>query len=73
MGAQSTGNVAGNNYIGTNAAGDGPVPNGTGVSVLTLAAGNRIGGVNANEANLIAFNTGDGVWIRLPRVPTTPF
>ncbi|MGB5540294.1 MAG: right-handed parallel beta-helix repeat-containing protein, partial [Gammaproteobacteria bacterium] len=64
VGAQSTGNVAVNNYIGTNAAGDAAVPNLTGVSAYNDAAGNRIGGVNGNEANLIAFNTGDGVWIQ---------
>ena len=64
VGAQATGNVAVNNYIGTNAAGDAAVPNGTGASAYNGAAGNRIGGVNANEANLIAFNTGDGVWIQ---------
>ena len=63
IGALTTGNVAFGNLIGTDAAGNMPVPNGTGVSIHDGAADNRIGGVNADEANLIAHNTGDGVWV----------
>ena len=46
------------NYIGTNAAGDAPVPNTSAAVYLTGASGNTIGGDAAGAGNLIAFNTG---------------
>ena len=50
------------NYIGSNAAGDGPVPNVLfGVHVGGSTQGARIGGTEAGAGNLIAFNFGDGV------------
>ncbi|HEY9405680.1 MAG TPA: Calx-beta domain-containing protein [Pyrinomonadaceae bacterium] len=50
------------NYIGSNARGDGPVPNVlAGVNVGGSTQGARIGGTEAGAGNLIAFNTGDGV------------
>ena len=56
--------VVAGNYIGTNAAGDGPVPNVfVGVNVGGSPQGTRIGGTEAGTGNLIAFNVGDGVAI----------
>jgi len=50
------------NYIGSNAAGDGPVPNVfVGVHIGGTSQGARIGGTEAGAGNLIAFNVGDGV------------
>ena len=56
-GAGTTGNVIGGNYIGTNPAGTAAVPNGgAGVSILSGASGNSIGG-STLQANLaIRFN-----------------
>jgi CSLREA domain-containing protein len=52
------------NYIGTNASGAGALPNnGNGVRVYNVSNNNVIGGQAVGEANLIAFNTGDGVEI----------
>jgi len=50
------------NYIGSNAGGDGPVPNVlVGVNIGGSTQGARIGGTDAGAGNLIAFNIGDGV------------
>jgi len=56
----ATGNTVEGNYIGTNAAGTGPVPNPVGALVLA-ADGNTIGGPAAGAGNLISGNTTDGV------------
>ncbi|HEX8680960.1 MAG TPA: CSLREA domain-containing protein, partial [Ardenticatenaceae bacterium] len=56
----SSNRVAGN-YIGTNAAGTGALPNVTGVSILNGASNNLIGGALPVEQNTIAYNTNDGV------------
>jgi photosystem II stability/assembly factor-like uncharacterized protein len=50
------------NYIGSNAGGDGPVPNViAGVNIGGSTQGARVGGTEAGNSNLIAFNIGDGV------------
>jgi parallel beta-helix repeat protein len=49
------------NYIGTNAAGTAAIPNGTGVQVN--GENNTIGGTTDGDGNVIAFNTGDGVYV----------
>jgi len=49
------------NYIGTDAAGTAPLPNGTGVDVR--GQDSTIGGTTTGDGNLIAFNTGDGVHV----------
>ena len=57
----SVGNVIQGNFIGTNAAGTGPVPNtqqGIGVSGAT---NNTIGGTQNGAANKIAYNGGPGI------------
>ncbi|MGH2739970.1 MAG: hypothetical protein ACRDH6_05770, partial [Actinomycetota bacterium] len=58
-------NVVLGNYIGTNAAGNGAVANGShGVELRNLAAtGNTIGGAAAGAGNLISANGFDGVKI----------
>jgi hypothetical protein len=56
------GNVLEGNYIGTNQAGTGAVPNGTGIKVQS-SSGNTIGGTVLGRANKIALNTGVGVQV----------
>jgi hypothetical protein len=57
----SNGNLLEGNYIGTNAAGSGPLPNGLGgVLVFNNAIGNVTGGTIAGAGNTIAFNAGAG-------------
>ena len=52
------------NYVGTNAAGDGAIPNGDrGVQIDSGASGNTVGGNAAGEGNVISGNTGDGVLV----------
>ncbi len=64
-GANATTNAVRGNFIGTTITGASALPNGgPGVHVLTSAAGNTIGGAAAGEANVIAFNSVDGVWVQ---------
>jgi parallel beta-helix repeat protein len=57
----SNGNLLEGNYIGTNAAGSGALPNGLGgVLVFNNAIGNVTGGTIAGAGNTIAFNAGAG-------------
>jgi len=60
-GAGATGNFVEGNYIGTNPAGSGPVPNNTGVAILSDAGANIIGGSVPGAGNVISGNTTDGV------------
>jgi hypothetical protein len=57
----SVGNVIQGNFIGTDAAGTGPVPNVQQGIVLTSAVNNIIGGTQSEAANKIAFNGGPGI------------
>ena len=58
----TTGVLIQGNFIGTNAAGTGAVPNGRGVIFNSNApTGNTVGGTAAGSANRIAFNTGAGI------------
>ena len=60
----SNGNVVQGNRIGTNAAGTAGIPNViAGISITFGPKDNTIGGTAANEGNLIAFNTGDGIHV----------
>ena len=67
QGFATTGNVVAGNYVGTNAAGSGPVPNGYGVIVSLGASTNWIGAnpaygpENTDQRNVISGNTNDGV------------
>jgi len=63
------------NFIGTNAAGTGAVPNsGHGVELMHEGlVGNRIGGTEPGAANRIAFNFGDGVLLRDTVREDSPF
>ncbi len=54
----STGNLITGNFVGTNAAGA-SLPNGIGIRVGN--AGNTVGGLAPADANVIAFNIGNGV------------
>ncbi len=52
------------NFIGTDPTGLLPVPNsGHGILIQTSSAGSAIGGINAGEANTIAFNAGIGIFV----------
>ncbi|HYO99382.1 MAG TPA: Calx-beta domain-containing protein [Pyrinomonadaceae bacterium] len=56
------GNLVFGNFIGTQADGTTALPNaGNGVILTSATIFNTIGGVNAGESNLIAFNGGDGI------------
>jgi hypothetical protein len=57
----SSGNTIRGNYIGTDVAGTGALPNGVGVKIFNNSPNNFIGGIAAGEGNTIAFNTGAGV------------
>ena len=60
----TNGNVVRGNRIGTNAAGTAAIPNViAGISIDGRTANNIVGGTVANEGNLIAFNTGDGIHV----------
>ena len=52
----STGNTVKGNYIGTNAAGTGALPNLVGVRIDNGAASNTVGGSSASDRNVIAGN-----------------
>ena len=70
----SEGNIITGNYIGTDAAGTGALPNGTGVeiegSILgDLTDNNTIGGTAAGEGNVIAYNDRCGVLVDGERAP----
>ena len=61
-GSGTTGNQIQGNFIGTNAAGSGPLANSSsGVMIANGAGNNTIGGTIADAGNLIAFNSGDGI------------
>src|SRR5215207_2512325 len=50
------------NFVGTNAAGTGALPNGSGVRFdSNTPSGNTVGGTGAGSANRIAFNTSAGI------------
>ncbi|MEX1020622.1 MAG: DUF4397 domain-containing protein [Litorilinea sp.] len=57
------GNKVLGNYIGTNAAGDGPLPNGTAGVKLQESSNAQVGGPAGGEGNRIAFNTTNGVLV----------
>jgi hypothetical protein len=64
--AGTTGNVVEGNYIGLNAGGSGPLPNGLatyggGVVINFGAASNTFGGVTAAARNIISGNARDGI------------
>lgn len=54
-------NLVQGNIIGANASGNAGLPNASGVLITTSSRSNIVGGVTAGAANLIAFNTGDGL------------
>jgi hypothetical protein len=57
-------NVILGNYIGTNANGDGPIPNGDrGVQIESGADNNTVGGTTASARNIISGNGNDGIVI----------
>jgi len=70
-GAGTTGNVVRGNGIGTDP--DGPAARGNGGNGATFfdgAGGDRLGGTSADEANVVAFNRGDGVVVDGGSAPT---
>ena len=56
-------NVVAGNYIGTDAAGTGPLGN-SGSGVTITGSSNTIGGAGASAGNVIAYNQGNGVEVR---------
>ncbi len=64
-GTGTTGNIIRGNFIGTNAAGTGAIPNtDDGVSISDGASGNFVGGTVAGSRNVISGNANGGVQIR---------
>jgi hypothetical protein len=60
----ATGNMIMGNYLGTNAAGTGAVPNTfTGVYLFSSTSNTTIGGTVAGSANVISGNGQYGIWI----------
>jgi hypothetical protein len=58
------GNTIQGNFIGSNAGGTAAIANGgSGVSLSGSATNNMIGGTEPGSANLIAYNSGDGILI----------
>ena len=51
------------NYIGTDVSGTGALGNGSGGINLNSGSSNKIGGIGANEGNVIAFNNGIGIYV----------
>jgi hypothetical protein len=49
------------NFIGTDATGTKPVPNGSGILIVN-SSNNWVGGLTSGAGNTIAFNNGPGVW-----------
>jgi len=63
-GTASSGTTLENNYIGTDVNGTADLGNGgSGVWIVDGSTSNVIGGTGALQPNIIAFNTGDGIWI----------
>lgn len=65
-GNAARGNRVQGNFIGTRPSGDATAGNSShGVHFFTTAAhGNLVGGTNSGEANVIAFNFGDGIYVQ---------
>ena len=59
----TNGNVVKGNYIGTDVSGSYAIANNNGVSINDGARDNIVGGPGPGEANLIAGNDGDGIFI----------
>jgi titin len=61
----TTGNLVEGNYIGTNAAGNGPLPNNgaAGLEIENGASDNTVGGTTAGTRNVISGNHGEGLAI----------
>jgi hypothetical protein len=59
---EGTGSVVQGNRIGTNAAGTGPLGNYIGIYVVN-GSDNTIGGTTAGEGNVIAYSSGQGVYV----------
>lgn len=65
IGASATNNLVRGNFIGADVGGTLPLANGSyGVHFNTSARFNTVGGIGAGEANLIAFNGNDGVYVQ---------
>ncbi len=62
-GLSATNNLILGNIIGANPAGNAGLANASGVLITTSSRSNIVGGVTAGAANLIAFNTGDGIGV----------
>jgi titin len=63
-GATSTGNLIQGNYIGTGATGSETLGNSRyGVNIASDASDNDIGGTSSDQANVIAHNSWDGIYV----------
>ena len=62
-GPDTSNNLIVGNYIGTDASGQEPLDNGTGIWLLDGAVSNTIGGLEAGEGNVIAHSGIDGLLV----------
>ena len=60
----ATGNVVQGNFIGTDVVGTAALSNGGNGVFVNAASDNTIGGMAAGASNTVAFNGGDGVFVR---------
>jgi hypothetical protein len=68
----SNNNTIRGNYIGTNASGDGALPNAVGIGMYD-SANNTIGGTSAGQGNVISGNSAEGIWIDNTGASPAPF
>lgn len=61
----ATGNLVQGNFLGTDATGTMPLPNGGGGVAISNAPANTIGGTDAGAENVISGNNSDGIFIVL--------
>jgi titin len=61
VGTDTANNIIQGNYIGTTSAGTAKLPNGTGITLLSGARNNTIGGTTASRRNVISGNSFGGL------------
>ncbi|MCB9450499.1 MAG: CSLREA domain-containing protein [Anaerolineaceae bacterium] len=72
LGTNANANIIQGNYLGADVTGtNGPGNSGDGIKISATANNNTIGGTQTGAGNLIAYNTGRGVYAEYIESPTT--